>query len=139
MLGSKAETIGKELKIRNFTIVINEQWGLGMGTSISKGVSAALNAKSDLDHILILLSDQPFVTKEKIQEFKYDGDFLANSEDKERFEGYTELRKLSLDDEFIIRQIKKYISEIKIKGWLDFWLDNFSGKQERSYLKKRDG
>jgi molybdenum cofactor cytidylyltransferase len=68
MLGSKAETIGKELKIRNFTIVINEQWGLGMGTSISKGVSAALNVKSDLDHILILLSDQPFVTKEKIQE-----------------------------------------------------------------------
>jgi len=73
------------------------------------------------------------------EEFKYDGDFLANSEDKERFEGYTELRKLSLDDEFIIRLIKKYISEIKIKGWLDFWLDNFSGKQERSYLKKRDG
>ena len=73
------------------------------------------------------------------EEFKYDGDFLANSEDKERFEGYTELRKLSLDDEFIIRLIKKYINEIKIKGWLDFWLDNFSGKQERSYLKKRDG
>ena len=73
------------------------------------------------------------------EEFKYDEEFLSDSEDKERFEGYTELRKLSLDDEFIIRRIKKYIDEIKIKGWLNFWLDNFYGKQERSYLKKRDG
>lgn len=68
MLGSNAETIKKELDIGKFTIIINEKWELGMGTSISKGVSAALNAKSDLEHILILLSDQPFVTKEKIQE-----------------------------------------------------------------------
>lgn len=68
MLGSNAEKIKKELDIGNFTIIINEKWELGMGTSISKGVSAALHAKSDLKHILILLSDQPFVTKEKIQE-----------------------------------------------------------------------
>ncbi|WP_081209169.1 nucleotidyltransferase family protein [Salegentibacter sediminis] len=68
MLGSNAEKIKKGLDIGNFTIIINEEWGLGMGTSISKGVASALNAKSDLEHILILLSDQPFVTKEKIQE-----------------------------------------------------------------------
>ncbi|WP_286760768.1 nucleotidyltransferase family protein [Salegentibacter sp. UBA1130] len=68
MLGSNAKKIEKGLDIGNFTIIINEEWELGMGTSISKGVSAALNAKSDLEHILILLSDQPFVTKEKIQE-----------------------------------------------------------------------
>ena len=68
MLGSNSEKIKKELDIGNFTIIINEKWELGMGTSISKGVSAALKAKSDLEHILILLSDQPFITKEKIQE-----------------------------------------------------------------------
>lgn len=68
MLGSNAEKIKKGLNIGNFAIIINEDWELGMGTSISKGVSAALKANSNLEHILILLSDQPFVTKEKIQE-----------------------------------------------------------------------
>ncbi|MGY5851578.1 nucleotidyltransferase family protein [Salegentibacter sp. F14] len=68
MLGSNSEKIKKGLDIGNFAIIINEEWELGMGTSISKGVAAALNANSDLEHILILLSDQPFVTKEKIQE-----------------------------------------------------------------------
>ncbi|SFG01046.1 nucleotidyltransferase family protein [Salegentibacter agarivorans] len=68
MLGANAKKIEKGLDIGNFTIIINEEWELGMGTSISKGVSAALNVKSDLELILILLSDQPFVTKEKIQE-----------------------------------------------------------------------
>lgn len=68
MLGSNAKKIKKGLEIGNFEVIINEEWELGMGTSISNGVSAALKAKSDLEHILILLSDQPFVTKEKIQE-----------------------------------------------------------------------
>ena len=71
------------------------------------------------------------------EEFKYDGVFLPDSESKQRFEGHSELRKLSLDDEFIIQNIKSYISEIKKKGWLDFWLENFSGKQERTFLKER--
>ena len=71
------------------------------------------------------------------EEFKYDGVFLPDSESKQRFEGYSELRKLSLDDEFIIQNIKSYINEIKKKGWLDFWLENFSGKQERTFRKER--
>lgn len=71
------------------------------------------------------------------EEFKYDGVFLPDSESKQRFEGHSELRKLSLDDEFIIQNIKTYIYEIKKKGWLDFWLENFSGKQERTFLKER--
>lgn len=68
ILGSKAETIEKELNTRNFAIMLNEDWEEGMGTSISKGVSDAIKAKNDLKHILILLSDQPFISKEKIQE-----------------------------------------------------------------------
>ena len=68
VLGAKAEVIEKEIDSRNFKVVVNENWEEGMGTSISKGVTEALKHEKDLDHILMLLSDQPFVNKEKIQE-----------------------------------------------------------------------
>jgi molybdenum cofactor cytidylyltransferase len=68
VLGSKAEEIQQRIDPGNFEVVINENWEEGMGTSISKGISSALSMEKELDHILILLSDQPFVSKEKIQE-----------------------------------------------------------------------
>ena len=68
VLGAKAEEIIKKIDSKSFEVVINENWEEGMGTSISKGVTEALKHEKDLDHILMLLSDQPFVNKEKIQE-----------------------------------------------------------------------
>ncbi len=68
VLGAKAEEIEKEIDTRNFKVVINENWQNGMGTSISKGICEALKLENELDHVLVLLSDQPFVTKEKIRE-----------------------------------------------------------------------
>lgn len=68
VLGSKAEEIQQKIDPGNFEVVINENWGEGMGTSISKGISSSLHIEKELDHILILLSDQPFVSKEKIRE-----------------------------------------------------------------------
>lgn len=68
VLGAKAEEIKMEIDCRNFEVVYNENWEEGMGPSISKGISEGLKLDNDLDHILMLLSDQPFVTKKKIQE-----------------------------------------------------------------------
>jgi len=68
VLGAKAKEIEKKIDCRNFDIVYNQNWEEGIGTSISKGISEALKIKNDLNHILMLLSDQPFITKEKIQE-----------------------------------------------------------------------
>lgn len=68
VLGSKAEKIQQKIDPGNFEVVINENWSEGMGTSISKGISSALSMEKELDHILILLSDQPLVSQEKIQE-----------------------------------------------------------------------
>jgi len=68
VLGAGAEKIDNEIDKRNFNLVFNANWKEGMGTSIAKGISEALKVKPQLDHILILLSDQPFVTIEKIQE-----------------------------------------------------------------------
>ncbi len=67
VLGAKADDIKKRINSRNFRVVYNENWEEGMGTSISKGISEPLKLQDDLDHMLILLSDQPFVDKEKIK------------------------------------------------------------------------
>ena len=68
VLGAKEDEINKKIDRRNFKVVINENWEEGMSTSIRKGLSEALKFEKELEHILILLSDQPFVTKEKIEE-----------------------------------------------------------------------
>lgn len=68
VLGANAEEIEKAIDIRNFEVVYNKDWEEGMGTSIAKGTSEALQIEEELDHILMLVSDQPFVSKEKIQE-----------------------------------------------------------------------
>ena len=68
VLGAGAPEIQKNINNRDFEVVINEKWTDGIGTSISKGISEALKIEKDLDHILIMLSDQPFVTKKKIHE-----------------------------------------------------------------------
>lgn len=68
VLGAKAEEIKKEIESNNFEVVLNTKWEDGMGTSIAIGISEALKIEPELDHILMLLSDQPFVNKEKILE-----------------------------------------------------------------------
>lgn len=68
VLGANAKKIEKQIDCRHFKIVHNENWEEGMGTSISRGISESLNLYNDLDHILMLLSDQPFITSEKIQD-----------------------------------------------------------------------
>jgi len=68
VLGSNSEGIQKKINKGKFEIVTNENWEEGMGTSLSKGVSEALKIERELDHIMILLSDQPLITKDKIQE-----------------------------------------------------------------------
>lgn len=68
VLGAKEDEINKKIDRRNFEVVINENWEEGMSTSIRVGISEALKFEKELEHILILLSDQPLVTKEKIKE-----------------------------------------------------------------------
>ncbi|MDR9458110.1 MAG: nucleotidyltransferase family protein [Salegentibacter sp.] len=68
VLGAKEDEINKKIDPRNFEVVINENWEEGMSTSIRKGISEALKIEKELEQILILLSDQPLVTKDKIEE-----------------------------------------------------------------------
>ena len=68
ILGARKEEIENEIDARDFNIVMNENWEEGMSTSIKKGITRSLKFENELEHILILLSDQPFVTKKDIEE-----------------------------------------------------------------------
>lgn len=67
ILGAHAEEIKKKINTGEFKVFINEEWEEGIASSIRKGVIYSLKITPDLEHILFLLSDQPFVTSELIQ------------------------------------------------------------------------
>lgn len=68
VLGARANEIQGKSDLKNFEVVYNESWEEGMSTSIREGLFASLKSENRLEHILILLADQPFVTKENINQ-----------------------------------------------------------------------
>lgn len=85
VLGANSEEITRNIDPRKFKIVINENWKEGMSTSIKTGLSESLKLEKDLDQILILLSDQPFVNRENIEELL---GFQLNANKKASFSEY---------------------------------------------------
>jgi molybdenum cofactor cytidylyltransferase len=67
VLGANSEMIKKALKPKAFTLVMNEDWKEGIAGSIRKGVQHSLDLNPDTEHIIFLLSDQPFVTAELLE------------------------------------------------------------------------
>ena len=68
ILGAHAEEIKKKINTGEFKVFINEQWEEGIASSIRKGVRSSMEINPDLENILFLLSDQPFVTSALMQE-----------------------------------------------------------------------
>jgi molybdenum cofactor cytidylyltransferase len=68
VMGAHAAKIQKSIEPGNFNVIINENWAEGIASSIRKGVKYSLEIDPELEHILFLLSDQPFVTSELIHE-----------------------------------------------------------------------
>lgn len=62
VLGANSETIKKALNPGIFTFVLNENWNEGIASSIRKGVEYSLGLNPGTEHLLFLLSDQPFVS-----------------------------------------------------------------------------
>ncbi len=58
VLGHEAEKIKERISTGNLTVVINESYQQGMGTSLRTGLAAL---PSGVDAALIVLADQPFV------------------------------------------------------------------------------
>jgi molybdenum cofactor cytidylyltransferase len=55
------DLIARELKQTSATLVENENWCRGIGTSIRRGVQSLIDNASNLESIVVLVCDQPFV------------------------------------------------------------------------------
>ena len=62
VLGANAEEISSHIQIEN--VFLFQDWQKGMGASISFGLNALLEKIPDLKNVMIMVCDQPFVSKE---------------------------------------------------------------------------
>ena len=67
ILGAAAEKIIQEIGATDFSITINENWREGMASSIRLGIQVAQKNISDLEGILMVVCDQPFIAAHNIQ------------------------------------------------------------------------
>lgn len=66
--GAAAAAVQEDLRDAPAEIVVNDQWQLGLGTSIKAGVQHLVRSCTDLNAVVILACDQPFVDAEIIAE-----------------------------------------------------------------------
>jgi molybdenum cofactor cytidylyltransferase len=61
VVGADAAQVTSELARLSVSIATNRNWPNGMGSSIAVGVKHAANIAADLDAVILLTCDQPFV------------------------------------------------------------------------------
>jgi molybdenum cofactor cytidylyltransferase len=61
VLGAYAQDIPASIPRSRFRTVVNEQWSIGMSTSIRKSVELIEQSHPDTDALLFMAADQPFV------------------------------------------------------------------------------
>lgn len=66
VLGANAEIIKDSIEHLSVKFVMNENWQTGMSSSVVKGLQESLKQNPDLSGVILLLCDQPFITKETI-------------------------------------------------------------------------
>ncbi len=62
VVGANSQVIRHELKDINVTIAENKRWHEGMAGSLHLGLTEAKNLKDEIDGIIFMVSDQPFVS-----------------------------------------------------------------------------
>ena len=67
VLGSKRKQIERELGETDAIIAENQDWRRGIGSSIRVGVESAVNQAPDIEAIVLLTCDQPFVKTDTIE------------------------------------------------------------------------
>ena len=65
LLGSNCDEIVHKIDLQKWKYLKNEQWHLGLGTSIAEGIK---NLKEDYDYVVIVLGDQYRVTASNISQ-----------------------------------------------------------------------
>lgn len=65
VLGANAVSVGAELALP-VIVTRNREWETGMASSLRAGLEAVLAADADVDGVVVMLCDQPFVNAELI-------------------------------------------------------------------------
>ena len=63
VLGANEDKILNEVDLKNHKLLINKNWQEGMSTSLKKGLEEIRNWHPTIKHVLVLLSDQPFISE----------------------------------------------------------------------------
>ena len=66
--GARADLVGNELENYQVDLLYNENWEEGMASSISCGVKYFEEMKPEVDGILFMVCDQPYVSSEILKE-----------------------------------------------------------------------
>ncbi|GAB4243223.1 MAG: nucleotidyltransferase family protein [Ekhidna sp.] len=68
VLGAHSAAIQNEINADGYEVLKNENWREGMGSSLHAAMEHVLRSNQSLGGILILVSDQPFVSTELLQD-----------------------------------------------------------------------
>ncbi|MDP4285363.1 MAG: nucleotidyltransferase family protein [Bacteroidota bacterium] len=63
VLGANSGAVKKELEGMGTVVVENEEWQEGMASSLRCGLDAVRKGSTDIDGIIFMVCDQPYVTK----------------------------------------------------------------------------
>ncbi len=66
VLGANAELVAQEIALLGVHGVVNTDWNSGMGSSIVAGVQYLLAMHPQLEHLLVMLGDQPLLTAQHL-------------------------------------------------------------------------
>ncbi|MFD2726215.1 nucleotidyltransferase family protein [Hyunsoonleella rubra] len=68
VLGANSEAITSEINNEAVTLIVNNEWQQGLGKSIASAAHFVLNSKENVDGLLFVLADQPFVTSDYLDD-----------------------------------------------------------------------
>ncbi|PTM10405.1 MAG: hypothetical protein DA407_03710 [Bacteroidetes bacterium] len=69
VLGANYELIKSKIQHNDIGVIFNKNWKLGLGSSIACGVQSIMETKQKFDGVLIILSDQPLVDSNYLNDF----------------------------------------------------------------------
>lgn len=70
VLGSNFELIKKNIDSQQLNIIKHKNWEHGLGSSISFGLKNLLIEQSDIENVILMLCDQPFVSAELLNKLQ---------------------------------------------------------------------
>ena len=68
VLGANADVIKENLTVSRAEVIVNEGWEEGMASSLRKGLAVMNEKHPEVDGVLILVGDQPYLNNQHIEQ-----------------------------------------------------------------------